>query len=43
MEALARCINAFAKEERGATATEYAVTLALIIIISITVIEALGT
>ncbi len=42
MEALAKRIKSFLSEEEGATATEYAVMLALIIIVSIAAIGALG-
>lgn len=42
MEALAKRIESFLSEEEGATATEYAVMLALIIIVSIAAIGALG-
>ncbi|MFH1418465.1 MAG: Flp family type IVb pilin [Planctomycetota bacterium] len=36
-------IKAFLKDEEGATATEYAVMLALIIVIALGAISALGT
>ena len=43
MDAWTRGIRSFLREEDGATATEYAVMLALIIIICIGAISALGT
>ena len=36
-------VKAFLKEEEGATATEYAVMLALIIVVALGAITALGT
>lgn len=42
MKHLVKRIKSFVREEEGATATEYAVMLALIIIISIAAISALG-
>ena len=43
MKSLINRVKAFVKDEEGATATEYAVMLALIIIIAIGAISALGT
>jgi len=42
MKGLMNRMKAFLKEEEGATATEYAVMLALIIVISLAAISALG-
>jgi pilus assembly protein Flp/PilA len=42
MKGLVNRMKAFLKEEEGATATEYAVMLALIIVISLAAISALG-
>ena len=42
MKALVNSIKSFIREEEGATATEYAVMLALIIVISLAGISALG-
>ena len=42
MKALVKKLQSFVKEEEGATATEYAVMLALIIVISLAAISALG-
>ena len=41
-ERLVKRIKSFVTEEEGATATEYAVMLALIIVISLAAISALG-
>ena len=43
MNAWIKSLKAFLRDEQGATATEYAVMLALIIIIAIGAISALGT
>lgn len=43
MQALIQSISSFLREEEGATATEYAVMLALIIVIALGAISALGT
>jgi pilus assembly protein Flp/PilA len=43
MKTLIRTVLSFVREDEGATATEYAVMLAMIIIISIGAIGALGT
>ncbi len=43
MKALKNLVQSFIREEEGATATEYAVMLALIIVISLAAISALGT
>jgi pilus assembly protein Flp/PilA len=43
MRALINRVKSFWTDEEGATATEYAVMLALIIVISIGAISALGT
>jgi pilus assembly protein Flp/PilA len=43
MKALINRVKSFIREEDGATATEYAVMLALIIVISLGAISALGT
>ena len=43
MKALINRVKSFWTDEEGATATEYAVMLALIIVISIGAISALGT
>jgi pilus assembly protein Flp/PilA len=40
---LARTLSAFLKDENGPTAVEYAVMLALIIVVCITAITALGS
>lgn len=42
IKALAKFVKSFLDDEKGATATEYAVMLALIIVVSITAIGALG-
>ncbi len=42
MKGLLNRMRSFLKEEEGATATEYAVMLALIIVISLAAISALG-
>lgn len=42
MQALVNRVKNFWKDEEGATATEYAVMLALIIVISLAAITALG-
>ncbi|MFQ5429818.1 MAG: Flp family type IVb pilin [Phycisphaerae bacterium] len=42
MKGLLNRVKAFWKDEEGATATEYAVMLALIIVISLAAISALG-
>ncbi len=42
MQALVNRVKKFWKDEEGATATEYAVMLALIIVISLAAITALG-
>ncbi len=43
MKSLVNKVKAFWKDEEGATATEYAVMLALIIVIALGAISALGT
>jgi pilus assembly protein Flp/PilA len=43
MTALVNRVKSFLTEEEGATATEYAVMLALIIVIALGAISALGT
>ena len=43
MSTLIRVFKSFLRDEDGATATEYAVMLALIIVIAIGAISALGT
>jgi pilus assembly protein Flp/PilA len=43
MRTLARCIRNFLKNEDGPTAVEYAVMLALIIVLCIVVIRQVGT
>ena len=43
MKSLVNRVKAFWKDEEGATATEYAVMLALIIIVAIGAVSALGT
>ncbi len=43
MKSLINRVKAFVKDVEGATATEYAVMLALIIVIAIGAISALGT
>ena len=43
MKSLVNRIKAFWKDEEGATATEYAVMLALIIVIALGAVSALGT
>jgi pilus assembly protein Flp/PilA len=43
MNALLRVYKSFVREEEGATAVEYAVMLALIIVIALGAITALGT
>ncbi len=43
MNAVTRVLKSFIRDEQGATATEYAVMLALIIVIAIGAISALGT
>jgi pilus assembly protein Flp/PilA len=43
MTQLINRVKAFVREEEGATATEYAVMLALIIVIALGAISALGT
>lgn len=42
MKGLVKRLKSFIREEEGATATEYAVMLALIIVISLAAISALG-
>ncbi|MBK8267919.1 MAG: Flp family type IVb pilin [Planctomycetes bacterium] len=42
MTRIAQRLAAFLKDESGATATEYAVMLALIIVVCITAVSALG-
>ncbi|HWL93922.1 MAG TPA: Flp family type IVb pilin [Phycisphaerae bacterium] len=42
MKAFVNCFKSFIRDEEGATATEYAVMLALIIVISLAGISALG-
>jgi pilus assembly protein Flp/PilA len=43
MKAFSKLVKSFISEESGATATEYAVMLALIIVIALGAISALGT
>ncbi len=43
MTKITNLCKSFLKDEEGATATEYAVMLALIIVISLAAISALGT
>jgi pilus assembly protein Flp/PilA len=43
MKNLARCVSAFLKSEDGPTAVEYAVMLALIVVVCLTAIQAIGT
>lgn len=43
MRSLSRTVSSFVREDEGATATEYAVMLAMIIIVAIGAIGALGT
>lgn len=43
MKAMKNFVLSFIRDEEGATATEYAVMLALIIVISLAAISALGT
>ena len=43
MKAWIKSIKTFIRDEEGATATEYAVMLALIIVIALGAISALGT
>ncbi len=43
MKAIANRAKAFLKSEDGPTATEYAVMLALIIVVCITAVKAIGT
>jgi pilus assembly protein Flp/PilA len=43
MRSLTSCVRNFLKNEDGPTAVEYAVMLALIIVVCITAITALGT
>jgi pilus assembly protein Flp/PilA len=43
MNALKNVLKSFVREEEGATAVEYAVMLALIIVIALGAITALGT
>ncbi len=43
MKAWIRNLKSFIRDEEGATATEYAVMLALIIVIALGAISALGT
>ncbi len=42
MKGIVKRIKSFIRDEEGATATEYAVMLALIIVISLAAISALG-
>ncbi len=42
MNAFLKCLRSFVRDEEGATATEYAVMLALIIVIALGAITALG-
>lgn len=42
MKSFVNCLKSFIRDEEGATATEYAVMLALIIVISLAGISALG-
>lgn len=43
MRTLNRTVLSFVREDKGATATEYAVMLAMIIIVAIGAVGALGT
>lgn len=43
MKGVTNLVKSFIRDEEGATATEYAVMLALIIVISLAAISALGT
>lgn len=43
MQELARCLKNFLQNEEGPTAVEYAVMLALIVVVCIAAITALGT
>jgi pilus assembly protein Flp/PilA len=43
MKNLARCVSEFLKSEDGPTAVEYAVMLALIVVVCLTAIQAIGT
>ncbi len=43
MKSLVQCVKTFLKSEDGPTATEYAVMLALIIIVALGAITGLGT
>ena len=43
MKSLARVVNQFLKNEEGPTAVEYAVMLALIIVVCVAAIQALGS
>ena len=43
MKGFTNLVKSFVRDEEGATATEYAVMLALIIVISLAAISALGT
>lgn len=43
MKAFSKLVKSFISDESGATATEYAVMLALIIVIALGAISALGT
>ncbi len=43
MNAIARCVREFLASESGPTAVEYAVMLALIIVVAIVAIQLLGT
>ncbi|HPF38372.1 MAG TPA: Flp family type IVb pilin [Phycisphaerae bacterium] len=43
MKGITNLVKSFIRDEEGATATEYAVMLALIIVISLAAISALGT
>ncbi len=42
MNSFIKCLRSFVRDEEGATATEYAVMLALIIVIALGAITALG-
>lgn len=42
MKSIINCVKSFIRDDEGATATEYAVMLALIIVISLAGISALG-
>ncbi len=42
MKSFVKCLRSFVREEEGATATEYAVMLSLIIVIALGAITALG-